>query len=267
MIVAIAKLRDVLMEMAQRDAVILSKDATLQQTPERFDGVGVNFAIGIADLVIDDLMRHEVLYAKIPAVFICDENGVSNVHIVAHHLGKTYRSQLGLVHGPRNDSSATLNHADHWRFVGSTSTLMLSSSGPIAFAGFAADVALVHFDDALEQLALLEHGITNTHSHEPCCVFVNFQIAPQLPSRDAFLGIQQKGDGEKPLLQVQMRVMENSVNSDAEGCIAAIAVMPVSGFGRCCAIGFAVWADRLALPTDTLKMGDAISFGGELFVN
>lgn len=267
MIVAIAKLGDVLVEMAQSHAMVLPEDAAFQQPPKGFDSVCVNFAVGIANLVIDDLMRHEVLDAEIPGVFIGDEYSVSNVHVVAHHLGKTHGFQFGFINGSRNDPSATFYHSDHGRFVGSASTLVHPPAWGIAFSGFAADIALIHFHDALEQFALLEHRISDTHSHEPRGIPVHFQIAGQLPSGDAFLGIQDEREGKKPLLQVQMGMMEDCVNSHAERGITAVAMMPSLGLCSSGADGFAVWTDRLSLPADTLKMSNAISLGREFLVN
>lgn len=56
--VAIAKFGDVLMEMTEGNFVILADDATFQQSPESFDSVGVNLAVYVSDLMVDDFMPH-----------------------------------------------------------------------------------------------------------------------------------------------------------------------------------------------------------------
>ena len=49
---SIAKLSDVLVQMAKRNLMVLTDDAPLEQCPERFDGISVNVAINVAGLVI-----------------------------------------------------------------------------------------------------------------------------------------------------------------------------------------------------------------------
>jgi len=61
--------------------------------------------------------------------------------------------------------------------------------------------------------------------------------------------------------------VEDRSDCDAEARITIIAVMALFGGQGCCILGLAVWASRLPSPSDLLKMGDTISFGGEQFVD
>jgi hypothetical protein len=64
-----------------------------------------------------------------------------------------------------------------------------------------------------------------------------------------------------------MRVVKNRIHRNAKRRIAGIAVVPHPFLGGGSARGRAIRADRNALPADTLKMRDAISFFGESLVN
>jgi hypothetical protein len=118
------------------------------------------------------------------------------------------------------------------------------------------------FHYALDQFALLKRGVPNPHTYEPCSGFVYFDIACELPSRNALFGRQYERDCEKPLLQRQVGMMENGAYVDTETGIATIAVMTSLARYRACARGVAVRADGLSVPTNALKVGDAVCFGG-----
>jgi hypothetical protein len=88
MVVAIAKFRDVLMQMANRNAMVLADKSALQQSPEGLDCVGVNLAIAISKLVIDRLMRHESPNPHVALILVCDENRVGYIYVVAKEFGQ-----------------------------------------------------------------------------------------------------------------------------------------------------------------------------------
>lgn len=265
MVVAIAEFGDVLMQMAKGNFVVLANNAALQQSPESFDSIGVNFTVRIANLVIDYLMGHEVLDVEISAVFIGDQNGIIYSNVIPNHLGKTLSLQVVFVCDLRNDAAAPRKHSNHRRFIGPTSARVLSTCGLVPFPWFAADVALVHLNHAAQQLALFKHGVADSHSHVPRGVLVDFQIACQLASREPFFGIQDQRDCQEPFLQGQMGVMENRIYRDAKTSIAIVAMMPM--FISRNAVSSAVWADRFAMPADVFNVGDAIFFGWKLTVD
>lgn len=213
--------------------------------------------------MIDDEVGHELLDRYIASELVGNESGFGNLHVIAHELSEALGIQLSLVHMLCNDLAATLNDAYYWSLRGSAAALVRAST----LAWFSADIALVHFHDARQKFALLKHGVTNPHSHVPSRVFVHFQITRKLTGRDAFFGIQYQRDSQEPFLQRQVGVMEDCVNCDAEGRIATIAMMPGLARHRGCTSGFAVRTNRLPVPSDAFNMGDAISFGGELFVD
>lgn len=181
MSVPIAEFNGVLMQVLEGHFVILADDAPLEQAPESLDGIRVDFPIGVADLMIDDGMRHECLDRDIPAILIRDEHSVVHVYVVAHKLGKTLGVQLVLTNRASNYPSAAFQHADEWNLIRAASALVgRAAMWAIAFARFAANVALVHLDNAAHKLRLLEHGVANPHPHVPCGVLVDTDIAGEL---------------------------------------------------------------------------------------
>lgn len=207
MVVAIAKLGDVLMQMAQGDLVVLADDTALQQPPESFNRVRVDFAIYVGNLMVDDRVKHKAVNSTVAAELVSDEDSIRDFDVLADELRQTLEIELRFVYGASNDFSATFNHSDYGNFRGSASTLVCACS----FARLSADVGLVHLHDAFEQLALLEHRIANPHSHVPSGILVDFQIAGQLSSRKSFLRVQNERDRQEPFLQRQMSVMEDCV--------------------------------------------------------
>jgi len=249
--------------------MVLADDAALQQSPERFNGVGVNFAVNVSNLVIDDLMLHEALDANIALELVGNENGIGKFNVVTDELGKILRRDFRLVHVLRNDVAATFNDADYGRPIRSTSTLPVrkSSMGTVALAGLSAKIRFVHFADAAQKFALFKHGVANPHSHVPSRVFVHLEIAAKLASGNALFSVQHKRDRQKPLLKVQVGVVKDRVNRHAERGVAAVAVMPRFRRHRRDSFGFAVRAHRLSMPANPLKMGQTISFSWEPLVN
>ena len=260
---SVAKLGDVLMKMAKCNAVVLAGDATLQQSPERFDGIGMNLPVYIGDLMVNHGMAHEAANLDVAAVLIRDEDGIGYVDVVAHKLGKALGIQLGLIDRTGNDVPATFQNPDHGSLRSTTSALVRSAT----FTGLPTDVALVHLHDAPEKFALLKHGVSDSHAHKPSRVFVDLEIAGKLAGGDALLGIQHKGDRQEPDLQVKMGVVEDGVYGNAERGIAGIAVVSGLFRHRRGAGRFAVRASRFAMPTDAFNMSDTISFGGPFLVN
>jgi hypothetical protein len=267
---AIAEFGDVLMQMAKGNFVILPDDAALEQSPEGFNCVGVDFTVRIADLVIDGLMFHESADFDVARPFIRNQDGISARDVFAYQFRHALASKFGLVYWSGDDAATAFNHADYGDFLGSASTFQwwLEFAALVALARLTwPDIGFVHFHDALKQFALLEHGIADSHSHVPARVFVDLKITGELASGDALFGVQYKRNGKEPFLQGQMGVMENRAYGDAESGIAGIAVMAALGRHRTGFVCVAVWANRSAIPADALNVGYAIGFGGKQLVN
>ncbi len=262
MVVAIAELGDVLMQMAESDFVVLPDDAALQQAPESFDGVGMNFAIGIGEFVIDRAVWHESFDSDIALVLVRDENRIVAVNVLANEFRDALMSQFCLINWFGNNATTAFYHA-HYRNL--LSSARAERPLAITLTRLSADKGLVHFHDAPEQFSLLKHGVANPHSHVPCRTLVHFQIAGQLASGETFLGVQHKGDRQEPFLQRQMGMVEDRVHGDTEAGVAVVAVMAVFVGRR--AGRSAVRAHRNPMPADGFNMADAIFFSGKFGVD
>src|SRR5450759_2395121 len=262
-VVAVAKLGDVLMEMAKSDAMVLADDAAFQQAPKSLNAVRVDFAICVAHLMIDDGVRHEGLNSEITAVLIRDEHGIVNINRLAHEFGEALVIQLGLIDGLRHDLAAAFDHADNGNFGSAASALVRACT----LARFAADIALVHFHDAAHKFRLFKHGIADTHPHRPCRVLVDLKVSGKLTGRQPFLGIQNERDGEEPDLKIKVGMVEDRVDGSTKCRVAGVAVMPPLARHRCCAVGRAIRATRLRAPAHSFDVGYTIGFGRELLVD
>jgi hypothetical protein len=254
--------------MAQCYAMVLADNSALQQSPKPFNRIGVNFTIHVMHLMVDGFVGHESLNVHVAHVLVCNECGSGYIDIVSNELVEALGFQLALFNWTGNNPATALNNPNNGNFRGTATARVVFAIRPnAALARLPADIGFVHLTDALQQFALLEHRIANPHPHVPSGVLVDSQIAAKLPCRDALPGIKNERDGKKPFLQGQMRMVKDRVHRDAKRGVAGIAVMPLlarkgSSFGR-----FAVWADRNAMPANSLKVGDAISFGRESLVN
>src|SRR5258708_34004436 len=190
MVVAIAELGDVLMQMAKRDLVVLDENAAFQQTPESFNGVGVNFAVSVGEFVVDRSVRHETFDSHIALVLIRDKNCILAINVLPNEFSNALVSQFLLIHWHGDDSTAPFYDSDHRRFIGSASArqiLFPATRWTVALARLAANIGFVHFDNALKQVALFKHGVANPHSHVPRGILIDFEIAGQLASGESLL--------------------------------------------------------------------------------
>jgi hypothetical protein len=86
-VIAMAKLSNVLMQVTERNFVALANDATLQEAPKPFNAVGMNLTIGIGNLMIDDGVRHKVLDVEIATILVGNKHGIGN-YSFTHKLGQ-----------------------------------------------------------------------------------------------------------------------------------------------------------------------------------
>src|SRR5262249_2031840 len=107
----------------------------------------------------------------------------------------------------------------------------------------------------------------NSHVHVPRRVLVDFDVAGELARAEALLGVEHQDDGQKPLLKVQMGVVEDRIDRDAERCVTGVAVVAPVVLGLSDAVRRAVGADRTPAPADALDMGETGGFSWEALVN
>ena len=183
-VVAEAKLVHIFLQVLPADAVKLPEHAALQQGPKPFYRVGVNIAIHIPFLVLDNGMGHHPGHAEIAFVFVRHQGGRLCVHPFPDKGPQVLTLHLVFLYGLRRDPAASLNGADNGGFPGAAPGFRLVVGVVVVFAlaGLAADMGFVHLNDAGQQLALLclGHGFTYLHGYPPGRVLVDFQISGKL---------------------------------------------------------------------------------------
>lgn len=263
---AIRKFIDVMGKSPQADLMILTNKAALQKRPKTLDGIGVNVASHIPNGVVYGFVGHEAFDPQVAFVLVRVECGTLRIYIAAHQSGQILGGQRLARHRLCFDFPATLDHSDDRHFLSTTSALWRVVIVFLALAWLATKKTFVHFDHALKQFALLNHGLAYPHSHVPSGIPVNFKVTGELPSGDAFLGVQNQRNGEKPFLKIDLRLVEDRAYGDAVGGIAVIAMMAML-FGHRAGIGrVAIRTDGRSLPADLFKIDDAVILGREPFI-
>ncbi len=202
------------------DGNVSSLDAPLQQAPEVFEAVRVNFALGVALGMVNKLVaivasKSELLVGR----------GCIGVHIralqnvlfdVVEKFGA--KGRLGnLQHDLGMGHSVTLQQALDRRHM-KTARLAVNASPALAgvhVPGFAADVCFIYFDFPADfnDCAVL-HGETDTLEHEPTRALRNANRAAKLVGANPVLRVGEKPESADPLFEGNRAVFQN--RSDAE---------------------------------------------------
>ena len=150
MVVAIAELGDVLTKVTNGDFVVLANQPTLQEAPETFDRVGVDFALCVTDLMVNGVVWHERFDVVVPTIFVSHEHGVCDIDVFPDEFIEALGLELGLVYGLGDDTATTLHDADYGSLIGAASGLAVTATlGEVALTNLAwPDIGFVHFADA-----------------------------------------------------------------------------------------------------------------------
>jgi hypothetical protein len=92
----------------------------------------------------------------------------------------------------------------------------------------------------------------------PGCIFIDAKDVCQSSGTNLFLRMAQEHEGKKPLLQVNFRLMKNSVDSNAVGSVAIVAVVAMLERHLAMPFRLAIGTNGLVIPAKQLKMLIAI---------
>jgi len=126
------------------DTVELAEHAALQQSPEAFDGVGVNVPVHVPISVLDDGMRQHLGHAEITLVFIGDQAGPGRIDALPHE--GPHVAALHLLLGRRFGRylATALDRTDHGSLVGAPAAFVRPVIVPsITLARLAANIGFV----------------------------------------------------------------------------------------------------------------------------
>ena len=185
--------------------MMASVPCTFQQAPEALDGVRMDAVFTVRSLVVDDCVRHVLPDCVIRLVFVGNQHAFVGPYRVLDEVQDTLAGQV--IGNLRSYVAITFDRADNRRFIGAASTLrgvaaLLIVVSLVGLAGLAAHVCFVRFDDPGQHRGLIRrHSRPDTLLHVPRGRLIQFQIAGQLVTGQAFLGVADQGDPDKPFLQ------------------------------------------------------------------
>ena len=156
-VVAETELVHVPLQVLPADTVELPEHAALQQSPEAFNGVGVDITVHIPFLVLDNGMGQHSGHAVVTFVFIRHQGGGLCVYPFLDEGPQVLTLHLVFLYGLRRDPAASLNGADNRGFPGAAPGFRLVVGVVVVFAlaGLATDIGFVHLNDAGQEFALL----------------------------------------------------------------------------------------------------------------
>ena len=129
---------------------------------------------------------------------------------------------------------------------------------------FAANPCFIHFDGAAQQLTIaVAHGLTNAMAEIPGCLVADTDRTLDLVGADALLGLDHQIDGDEPLPERELRVVEDRARGDGEAVAAVVAIELVA----CCDLGdgagTATRASYAVGPAQLFQVFPASIFGAE----
>ena len=105
----------------------------------------------------------------------------------------------------------------------------------VALPGLPTDISFIHFYDSHEHRSLftITHGLANLHSNTPSGVSIYLDVTGKLECGQAFLGIQDQTDHQKPFLQWNLGFMKYCAychGKTGDAIIASVAFPQRGGF-------------------------------------
>lgn len=197
--------------------VINATDSALDEAPESFDGIRVNFADHIDALtVIDSFVSVSASVKAIVGAESIGKDGGLREHMFLDESAQRVGLNIGSDEGA--NLPLPLNHANNGR---------LGGSAPSRALGFATVVRLIHFDFAVEStnraaLFIAKHG-TNLLKHAPCCLVRYARLALNLLCGDSATGLRHEVDRMEPSGQRSRGLVKDRVSCRVNVMAAMIA--------------------------------------------
>jgi len=125
----------------------------------------------------------------------------------------------------RCEARLRVNRSDHNGFVRATLRAWRPLVGVLVLF-LAADESRIGFNIALERRVerIGTGGMTKAMEHEPCRFLRDFQVLSELRGGNALLVAGDHPNGDEPLTQGELRVLENRANLNGEA-LAALAAL------------------------------------------
>ena len=201
--------------MKRFDANVGAIDPTLQEGPEVFESIGVDFSIDVFFCMVNHFVSVLLGQAIIGMQRIGIERTLSG-NVIPHFLLKwTFAAARN---NDCADLSATFKHSEHW------SLILAARSGNSAFAliemhipRFPTDESLVHFYFTA-QLAkrFVLQGKTDAVHHEPSRFLSDAKCATYFVGTDSVFAVGEHPSSSEPLIEADRRILKDSPDLDGE---------------------------------------------------
>jgi hypothetical protein len=146
--------------------------------------------------------------------------------VIGYNLGDNLSATIRNWESPDTRLSAfigPLNYAHDWLFV----ILPFDVTARIEAT---ADIGFVEFDLTAEDAAFVAHGFADAMADIPSRLVTDFQVPLKLEGAHALLGICEQRDGDEPLHQRQMGIVEKRLGLGRELVAALLALIQVTGW-------------------------------------
>src|SRR6185312_5622684 len=210
-------------EMLCADTMPRSDNAALKQRESVFDCIGMNVTVNIDfGFVLDRFMpicECESFHRRgVRIEFIGYDHINVSTNVIAYELRQCAR--LCILSMEESEIAATLTNANH-----NLLCALPKSWFALMSALDSADVGFIYFDRTIQQwLVNFFHRRTNAMAEIPCGLIADSQSSLDLVSTHSLAGLAEQERGKEPLLQRQMRIIEDRASGDAELIVALFAV-------------------------------------------
>src|SRR6266478_1994758 len=212
-------------KMLCADLMPRSDDAAFQERECRFDCVSRDTSAVLIPRIFFGTVVHGFMLqlangSLVATPFVSDNHFHILTNILSDVFGKRSCAGIGGMEKPQ--IAVALADTDN-NFLSFHSSLNTLSALATAHIGF------VHFDSTVKHgLVYFFHGCADAMAEIPCCLVGAFVLAPdralQLVSAHALFGFAEQKRSEKPLLQRQVRVIEDRASGDGKLVVAVLAV-------------------------------------------
>lgn len=235
--------------------VVRPDDRPIQQTPDRFDGIGMNLAPDVLAVGVGD---HFVSLADpvVRLVLVGVEDGFL-IDVGVDEVGHDLVGNVRLRACGESHLATTFDDAHYGSLVlGVTATL--AADGPT-------DVELVGFDHAGELGSVGVHSGTNPVAQIPTRLSGDTEGAGELVSAHTFLGFDQQEGGEEPFPEGKLGILQDGSDPDRELIVTPVALEQLAGLDPSDLGRFTLRAGDTVGPAELRQGFDALVFGAKLF--
>ena len=248
------------LEMFCTEFMPATAQTALEQRECGFNGIGVGLS---AYVFLDSMLNHLVLFGKshspchsaIGVEFVGKEHVNVLSYVIAEKLLKDSPGDfLGME---QTEFPVALADTDDWTLFGAAPAML--NAEPLA-----ADVGFIHLDLSAQFWPVrFNHRSANPVTEVPCGLVAHTNRALNLASGHALLGFTEDGDGNKPLPQRQVGIVEDGSRRHAKLVVAAVTVV-LEAIGDWSGLGSAARALRAIRPAQLLQSLAALFIRAEV---